>query len=76
MTNLCLFLLADRVFHPVSVRSDSVDVSLVAPVTIRAASFYTHWCTSISLNISTSFNSKPDIVSILSRQSTSYAFRI
>ena len=39
MTNLCLFLLADRVSHPVSVRSDPIDVSLVAPVTIRAASF-------------------------------------
>ena len=38
MTNLGLFLLADRVSHPVSVRSDSIDVSLVAPVTIRAAS--------------------------------------
>ena len=39
MTNLGLFLLADRVSHPVSVRSDSIDVNLVAPVTIRAASF-------------------------------------
>ena len=38
MMSLCLSLLEARVSHPVSVYKRFIDTSLVAPVTIRAAS--------------------------------------
>ena len=38
--SLCLFLLEDKVSQPVSNKSEFIETNFVAPVTIRAASFW------------------------------------